>query len=66
MIVDVERLYIKLHKLFSQELLNLNIGYSQDISNLKPIMDLINAIDYIENNNPSNDEIVKIINYYGE
>nr|DAQ87835.1 MAG TPA: hypothetical protein [Caudoviricetes sp.]DAV54139.1 MAG TPA: hypothetical protein [Caudoviricetes sp.] len=28
--------------------------------------ELVNAIDYIENGNPSNDEIIKIIQYYEE
>nr|DAG93275.1 MAG TPA: hypothetical protein [Crassvirales sp.]DAO83196.1 MAG TPA: hypothetical protein [Bacteriophage sp.] len=28
--------------------------------------ELVNAIDYIENGNPSSDEIIKVIQYYEE
>jgi hypothetical protein len=64
MIVAVEQLNIKLYKLFYKELLNLNIGYQYDRLILKQMMDIINAINYINSSNPSKKEIEKIINYY--
>jgi hypothetical protein len=62
----VEILYNTLYRLFSNELLNLNIGYEFNTKTLFTMNELVNAIDYIENGNPSNDEIIKIIQYYEE
>lgn len=42
----------------------MNIGYSYDYSQLQKMMDIINAIDYIQNGNPNKREIQKIINLY--
>mgnify|MGYP000139103026 FL=1 len=42
----------------------MNIGYSFDPHALSMMIDLINAIDYIECGNPTDDEIIKIIQYY--
>lgn len=61
----VEKLYIKLYKLFSSELLNMNIGYDYNSGKLQEMVDLVQAIDYIQNGNPTRKEIIKIINYYG-
>lgn len=61
----MEKLYIKLYKLFSSELLNMNIGYDYNLDNLQKMIDLVQAIDYIQNGNPTRKEIIKIINYYG-
>lgn len=66
MIAAVEILYNKLYQLFVNELVNLNIGYSFDKYNLFMINELVNTIDYIENGNPTNSEIIKIIQYYEE
>mgnify|MGYP000548989485 FL=1 len=62
----MEILYNTLYRLFSNELLNLNIGYEFNTKTLFTMNELVNAIDYIENGNPSNDEIIKIIQYYEE
>lgn len=61
----MEKLYIKLYKLFTEELLNMNIGYDRNLSKLQEMVDLVQAIDYIQNGNPTKKEIIKIINYYG-
>jgi hypothetical protein len=62
----VEILYNTLYRLFSNELLNLNIGYEFNTKTLFTMNELVNAIDYIENGNPSSDEIIKVIQYYEE
>lgn len=62
----MEILYNTLYRLFSNELLNLNIGYKFNARTLSAMNELVNAIDYIENGNPSSDEIIKIIQYYEE
>ena len=62
----MEILYNTLHRLFSNELLNLNIGYEFNARTLSAMNELVNAIDYIENGNPSSDEIIKIMQYYEE
>ena len=60
----MEILYNTLYRLFSNELLNLNIGYEFNARTLSAMNELVNAIDYIENGNPSSDEIIKIMQYY--
>lgn len=62
----MEILYNTLYRLFSNELLNLNIGYEFNDRTLSAMNELVNAIDYIENGNPSSDEIIKIMQYYEE
>lgn len=62
----MEILYNTLYRLFSNELLNLNIGYGFNTKTLFTMNELVNAIDYIENGNPSSDEIIKIMQYYEE
>ena len=59
----MEILYNTLYRLFSNELLNLNIGYEFNARTLSAMNELVNAIDYIENGNPSSDEIIKIMQY---
>ena len=66
LIVVVEELYIKLHDLFSKELMRMNIGYDYNLSTLQNMIDLVHSIDYIQNGNPSKKEIIKILKYYGE
>lgn len=65
LIAAVEELYIKLYQLFSKELGGLNIGYEFNKSRLREMMDLVNAIDYIQHSNPDRREIIKIVSYYG-
>ena len=62
----VEILYNELYKIFVQELININIGHLPDKKALLTMNELINAIDYIERGNPTNNEIIKIIQYYEE
>ena len=62
----MEILYNTLYRLFSNELLNLNIGYEFNARTLSAMNELVNAIDYIENGNPSSDEIIKIMQYNEE
>lgn len=62
----MEILYNTLYRLFSNELLNLNIGYEFNTKTLFTMNELVNAIDYIENGNPSSDKIIKVIQYYEE
>ena len=62
----MEILYNALYRLFSKELLNMNIGYDMSISNIRKMMDLVNAIDYIKRFTPSDDEIIKIVQFYEE
>ena len=44
----------------------MNIGYDMSISNIRKMMDLVNAIDYIKRFTPSDDEIIKIVQFYEE
>lgn len=62
----MEILYNELYKIFVQELININIGHLPDKKALFTMNELINAIDYIEHDNPINNEIIKIIQYYEE
>ena len=62
----MEILYNTLYRVLSNELLNLNIGYEFNARTLSAMNELVNAIDYIENGNPSSDEIIKIMQYYEE
>ena len=62
----MEILYNELYKIFVQELININIGHLPDKKALFTMNELINAIDYIEHCNPTNNEIIKIIQYYEE
>ena len=62
----MEVLFIKLKRLLVGELVNLTIGYSFNKKTLLAMNELVNAIDYIENGNPTNSEIVQIIQHYEE
>lgn len=64
MIVIVEVLYNILYCLFSQELINLNVGYNFNEQTLNKINEILNAIDYIQHGSPNVNEIIKIIQYY--
>lgn len=65
MIVVVEILNNLLYKLFALELLNMNIGYDLNVSNVHQMIDIVNAIDYIKRSHPEDSEIIKIVEYYG-
>lgn len=62
----VEILYNILYKWLTQELLELNIGYEPNKRRLEAMTTLVHAIDYIENSNPSTQEVIEIIQYYEE
>ena len=62
----MEILYNELYKIFVQELININIGHLPDKKALFTMNELINAVDYIEHGNQTNNEIIKIIQYYEE
>ena len=46
--------------------MEIQIGHLPDKKALFTMNELINAIDYIEHGNPTNNEIIKIIQYYEE
>lgn len=54
----------RLYQLFVLELMNLNIGYEMSKSRISNMVDIIQAIDYIQNGDPSKKEIQKLINIY--
>ncbi len=60
----MEILYNELYKIFVQEL--INIGHLPNKKSLFTMNEIVNAIDYIEHGNPTNSEIIKIIQYYEE
>lgn len=60
----MKNLYNLLYKTYIKELYKLNIGYIIDHENLEYMLDLMNAIDYIENGNPLVTEILKLVAYY--
>lgn len=62
----MEILYNLLYNIFVKELINVNIGYTYNPKSLFMMNELINAIDYIEHGHPTNDEIIKMIQYYEE
>ena len=66
MIVAVDLLNIKLYNLFVKNLTNLNIGYEIDRADLQQMIDIIQAIDYIQTGHPSKKEVRKIINIYAQ
>lgn len=65
MTAAVDQLHTHLVNLYVKILNNLSIGYGFEDNNLKEMMDIINAIDYIYNAYPSELETKQIINYYG-
>jgi hypothetical protein len=60
----VDILYRKLYEVFKKELIKLNIGYEFDRSTLSYMNDLVNAIDFLNNGNPTNTEAITIIRRY--
>lgn len=60
----MEILYKHLYNIFKEELLRLNIGYTFDESTLLYMNALVNAINYIEEGNPSAEDALAIIQKY--
>jgi hypothetical protein len=60
----VEELFNELYHLYVSELLNLNLGHGFNQDKLWRMSDLVNAIEYIRQADPSNKEIMKILEYY--
>ena len=60
----MKELYLKLYKIYISELHKLNIGYTFEKDKTIQMFDILNAIDYIENGDPTVTEIYKIIAYY--
>lgn len=60
----MEILYNALYQLFSNELVNLNIGYIYNNKTLYAMNEIVNAIDYLKHGCPHNEEIIEIIQYY--
>lgn len=60
----METLYKHLYNIFKEELLRLNIGYSFNQETLLYINDLINAINYLEEGDPSAENALAIIQRY--
>ena len=61
----MDKLYELLIKLFFIELNKLKIGYEFNPDIIDKMVDICHAIDYIRNNDITNKEFFKIINYYG-
>ena len=61
----MDKLYKELYMLYSNELMNLNIGYSYNQSNLNKMMDIVSSINYMQQC-PFTEEDLKYIKvYYG-
>ena len=64
--MGVDILYRQLYDVFRKELIKLNIGYTFDKSALSYMTEIISAIDFLENGNPTNNEAITVIQRYGE
>lgn len=60
----MDKLYKKLYDIYIKELLNLNIGYEFNKCNITSMMNLINAIYYINSNDLTELEKHNLIHYY--
>ena len=47
-VIAMDKLYKELYMLYSNELMNLNIGYSYNQSNLNKMMDIVSSINYMQ------------------
>lgn len=61
----MDKLYKELYMLYSNELMNLNIGYSYNQSNLNKMMDIVSSINYIQQCPFTEDDLKYIKVYYG-
>lgn len=61
----MDKLCKELYMLYSNELMNLNIGYSYNQSNLNKMMDIVSSINYIQQCPFTEDDLKYIEVYYG-
>lgn len=61
----MDKLYKELYMLYSNELMNLNIGYSYNQSNLNKMMDIVSSINYMQQCPFTEDDLKYIKVYYG-
>ena len=64
-VVAMDKLYKELYMLYSNELMNLNIGYSYNQSNLNKMMDIVSSINYMQQCPFAEDDLKYIKVYYG-
>lgn len=62
----MEVLFKLLYQLYVQEILDLNIGNAFNKDRLNKMNDIVSALCYIQNKQVSNEDVIKIIQYYGE
>lgn len=60
----MEILYKHLYNIFKEELLRANIGYTFNEATLLYMNDLVNAINYLEEGDPSAEDALTIIQKY--
>lgn len=60
----VDKLFDLLLKLYLKELVTLSIGYPTDSQRLDIMWELMLAIDFIQNGDPTSSEFFKIVAYY--
>lgn len=61
----MDKLYKELYMLYSNELMNLNIGYSYNQSNLNKMMDIVSSINYMQQCPFTEDDLKYIKVCYG-
>jgi hypothetical protein len=64
-VIAMDKLYKELYMLYSNELMNLNIGYSYNQSNLNKMMDIVSSINYMQQCPFTEDDLKYIKVYYG-
>lgn len=64
-VIAMDKLYEELYMLYSNELMNLNIGYSYNQSNLNKMMDIVSSINYMQQCPFTEDDLKYIKVYYG-
>lgn len=64
-VIVMDKLYKELYMLYSNELMNLNIGYSYNQSNLNKMMDIVSSINYMQQCPFTEDDLKYIKVYYG-
>lgn len=64
-VIAMDKLYKELYMLYSNELMNLNIGYSYNQSNLNKMMDIVSSINYMQQYSFTEDDLKYISVYYG-
>ena len=64
-VIAMDKLDKELYMLYSNELMNLNIGYSYNQSNLNKMMDIVSSINYMQQCPFTVDDLKYIKVYYG-